>query len=187
MKSGLYTRSGDTGMTSLVGGDRVKKNSVRLEAYGTIDELSSALGMVASDTNTPQDLREDLHRIQNELFNIGCYLATDVKAGEESQCRSLADGMEIEQMEKWIDILDAATPKINKFVLPGGCERSAKSHMARVICRRAERRVLDLAEESYVDPMILSYLNRMSDYLFILARNFNQDAGMPEITWIPKF
>lgn len=180
-KSALYTGTGDAGTTSLVGGERVMKNSVRLEAYGTVDELSSALGAIASDKECNAEVRGQILNVQNELFNVGCYLATDPK-DEKPLCRSLAAGR-ISELEGWIDALDEQTPKIRAFVLPGGCELASKAHMARVICRRAERRILDLSEESYVDPAVVKYINRLSDYLFIAARYFNFLQGVDEIVW----
>ncbi len=181
-KSLLYTATGDGGQTSLVGGERVAKNSARLEAYGTIDELSSALGMVGADAACKAETRAQIQEVQNELFNVGCYLATGVAEGTEPECRSLTP-TKIAEMESWIDKLDEQTPKIRAFVLPGGSEAAAKAHMARTICRRAERRILDLAEESYVDKAVIRYVNRLSDYLFILARNLNHTQGVEEITW----
>ncbi len=180
-KSALYTGTGDAGTTSLVGGERVMKNSVRLEAYGTVDELSSALGAIASDKECNAEVKGQILNVQNELFNVGCYIATDSK-GEKPLCHSLAAGR-IPELEGWIDALDEQTPKIRAFVLPGGCELASKAHMARVICRRAERRILDLSEESYVDPAVIKYINRLSDYLFIAARYFNFLQGVDEIVW----
>lgn len=182
MKSGLYTRTGDKGTTSLVGGERVKKNSVRLEAYGTIDELSSFLGAIGADPACNEEVRGQVRAVQNELFNIGCYLATAVKEGEEPACISITP-QKMSQIEGWIDALDEQTPKIRAFVLPGGSELAAKAHLARVVCRRAERRLFDLAEEEYVDPQVEAYVNRLSDWLFIVARYFNFIAGTTEITW----
>ncbi len=180
-KSALYTGTGDAGTTSLVGGDRVKKNSVRLEAYGTVDELSSALGMIVSDKSCDAVVKEEILDVQNELFNVGCYLATDPQ-GEKPSCPTLTVAR-IAGLEGWIDALDEQTPKIRAFVLPGGCELASKAHMARVVCRRAERRILDLADEAYVDPAVVKYINRLSDYLFIAARYFNFMQGVEEIVW----
>lgn len=182
MKSLLYTRTGDKGTTSLVGGERVKKNSVRLEAYGTIDELSSCLGVIASDPRCVSEVKGQLMDVQNELFNVGGYLATAVAAGEEPRCASL-DSARMQTLEGWIDALDEQTPKIRAFVLPGGCELASKAHVARTVCRRAERRILDLAESEYVDPAVVTYVNRLSDYLFIAARYFNFVAGEEEVVW----
>lgn len=182
MKSQLYTRTGDQGSTSLVGGERVRKNSARLEAYGTIDELSSCLGMLASDPDCDAEVKGQLTDVQNELFNVGSYLATAVKPDEEPKCISL-DAARIQTLEGWIDALDEQTPKIRAFILPGGCTAASKAHVARTVCRRAERRILDLAETDYVDPAVITYINRLSDYLFIAARYLNFIKGVEEITW----
>lgn len=182
MKSGLYTRTGDKGTTSLVGGERVKKNSVRLEAYGTIDELSSFLGAISADQTCTHEVAMHILKVQNELFNIGCYLATAVKEGEEPKCNSITPE-KMADLEGWIDNLDEQTPKVNAFVLPGGCELAAKAHLARVVCRRAERRIFDLEEEAYVDPQVAAYINRLSDWLFIMARYFNFISDCQEIKW----
>lgn len=181
-KSKLYTRGGDTGMTSLVGGQRIRKNSRRLEAYGTLDEFSSFLGCVSSDDSCPAEIKVFLLEIQNMLFNLGGYLACEVKEGEEPPVWGLREE-DIVDLERRIDLLDSATPPVNAFVLPGGCMISARTHVARSVCRRAERRILDLAGCEYVDPLLLSYMNRLSDYLFILARYFNHLAGVEEIKW----
>lgn len=181
-KSKLYTSTGDAGMTSLVGGTRVRKNSDRLEAYGTLDEFSSALGIVVAMPDCDEYSRDRLLDIQNTLFNLGGYLACEVKDGEQPQAWGLTN-QQISDLEKEIDRLDAATPKVNAFVLPGGTLLSAHTHLARTICRRAERCVVTLMERVYVDPNLLKYINRLSDYLFILARYFNYRAGIDEIIW----
>lgn len=180
-KSNLYTRTGDLGETSLVGGERVSKTSVRLEAYGTLDEFSSFLGVVLSHHDCPQEFRGQLLTIQNELFNLGAYLATALAPDSKPACGITPE--KLADIEGWIDALDDSTPKIRAFVLPGGCELCAHTHVARSVCRRAERRILALAAESYVDPALLAYVNRLSDYLFILARHFNHLKGVEEITW----
>lgn len=183
-KSNLYTRTGDMGETSLVGGERVRKTSKRLEAYGTLDEFSSFLGVVLSAHSCPEEIRGQLLKVQNELFNLGAYLATAPKDGETPKC-SVGD-IELKEIEGWIDALDEQTPKIRAFVLPGGCELSAHAHVARTVCRRAERRILALAEVSYVDPALIAYVNRLSDYLFIAARYLNFMSGVEEIVWQRK-
>lgn len=181
-KSALYTGTGDDGSTSLVGGARVKKNSVRLEAYGSVDELSTALGAIVSDKTCDTELKGQVQAVQNELFNLGAYLATAVEPGTEPKCSALTPE-KIQELEGWIDALDEQTPKINSFVMPGGCELASKAHNARVICRRAERRILDLADEEYVDPAVGRYINRLSDYLFIAARYANFMNGEKEVIW----
>lgn len=181
-KSGLYTGTGDSGTTSLVGGERVKKNCCRLCAYGTVDELSSALGFIAAHPSCSGEPKETILTIQNELFNIGAYLATEYPSSQKEDCRSLTNSR-INELETDIDKLDEETPKIRAFILPGGCEAASRAHMARVVCRRAERCILDLADETYIDPKIIKYINRISDYLFILARYFNYKEGYEEIVW----
>lgn len=182
MKSSLYTRTGDDGTTSLVGGERAKKNCARLEAYGTIDELSTFLGAVVSDIRCDSELQGQIREIQNEMFNIGAYLATQPASGTRPACASLTDE-KMKQLEGWIDALDEQTPKINAFVLPGGSELASKAHTARVVCRRAERRIMDLSDEEYVDPKVGAYINRLSDYLFIAARYINFMRGVNEVVW----
>lgn len=182
MKSQLYTGTGDAGITSLVGGERVKKNSLRLESYGMVDELSSQLGVVASDPECNNEVRAQLTDIQNELFNIGAYLATAVKPGETPGCVSV-DNQKLKVLEGWIDALDEQTPKIRAFVLPGGSKIAAQCHVARTVCRRTERAILALSDAEYVDPAVLTYFNRLSDYLFIAARFLNFMLGIDEVVW----
>ncbi|MDE6649495.1 MAG: cob(I)yrinic acid a,c-diamide adenosyltransferase [Muribaculaceae bacterium] len=182
MKSCLYTGTGDDGTTSLVGGERISKVCARLEAYGTVDEFSSFLGVVLSNPGCPSDLKETLLEIQNRLFDAGCYLATSVKDGESPCCAGINEES-ICKLEGWIDLLDSETPKIRAFVLPGGCEQAAHCHVARTVCRRAERRILELAINEYVDPLLIKWFNRLSDYLFIAARYLNHVNGVAELTW----
>lgn len=181
-KSRLYTGTGDAGTTSLVGGQRVGKDSIRLEAYGTLDEFSSFLGCVLSDANCNNEIKGQLLKIQNMLFNLGGYLASEVPDGQTPPAWGLTED-NIRQLEGWIDALDEQTPKVNAFVLPGGSMLAAKTHVCRTVCRRAERRIITLSRETFVDPNLLKYLNRLSDYLFILARYFNFMAGISEIVW----
>lgn len=182
MKSQLYTGTGDRGTTSLVGGQRICKDSIRIEAYGTVDELSSQLGVVAASTECPAEVSGQLREVQNELFNVGCYLATAVEPGEQPECVSL-HGNAVTRLEGWIDALDEQTPKIRAFVLPGGSPLAAQTHVARTVCRRAERRIITLQGESYVDPLVIKYFNRLSDYLFIAARFINFTLGIDEVVW----
>lgn len=184
MKSKLYTGTGDQGTTSLVGGERIKKACARLDAYGTLDEFSSFLGIIASEKTCPDGLRNQILRIQNSLFDAGCYLATSVREGDNPSCRGICNEA-ISEVESWIDVLDSETPKINKFVLPGGSLLAAHCHVARTVCRRAERKILALAEIEYVDPVLLKWINRLSDYLFIAARYINYILGHEEIVWQP--
>lgn len=181
MKSKLYTRTGDEGMTSLVDGSRARKNCARIEAYGDIDELSSSLGLVASDKGCPEEMKGEIREVQNVMFEIGGYLATPVKKGDTPDMKGI--GEETAKLEGWIDSLDERTPKLRSFILPGGCEASARCHLARTVCRRAERRIHTLSEEEYVDPRLLAYVNRLSDYLFIAARYLNFLAGIEDVAW----
>lgn len=187
-KSLLYTGTGDMGETSLVGGERVAKSGTRLEAYGTVDEFSSFLGIVHASPQCNDEARGQLGEIQNLLFNIGCYLATDSPAtGSAEKTDETVFGLtenDIKRLEGWIDALDERTPTIRSFVLPGGSELAAHTHVARTVCRRAERCILRLAAENYVSPLVIRYFNRLSDYLFILARYFNFLLGVDEVVWV---
>lgn len=180
----IYTKTGDKGMTSLVGGKRVPKNSARLESYGTIDELNSYLGMIRS---FPIDsvITGELVEIQSRLFDVGGNLATDsedpnvtIRLGVKEQ--------DIELLEKAIDRMDAEVPPMKFFVLPGGDQVVSFCHIARTVCRRAERRILDLSTEAEVDELVLKYVNRLSDYLFILSRKLTNDLGMEVMKWVPE-
>lgn len=180
MKSNLYTRTGDDGTTSLVDGTRIAKDSARLEAYGTLDEFSSFLGVVLSHKDCPEELKGQMLEVQSLLFDFGAYLATPSPEGEPKVSGVDED---LSKLESWIDVLDEQTPKIQKFVLPGGSELAAHCHVARTVCRRAERRILTLSATEYVDPQLISYINRLSDYLFIAARFINFMSGIDEIVW----
>ena len=174
-KSLIYTSTGDAGTTSLVGGKRVKKNHVRIEAYGTVDELNSYLGLLGDCDE------ENITFIQNKLFNIGSYLAT-----ENTQAETLAWGLnanDVERLERAIDYLDGRLPKLKGFVLPGGATLSSMAHVARTVCRRCERRIIDLSETETIDPNVLKFINRMSDYLFVLARFINVSQEIVEKYW----
>ncbi len=182
----VYTRTGDKGMTDLVGGVRISKNDPRLEAYGTTDELSSHLGllaaMMAHDSNTLEEERQMLVRSQNNLFIIGSYLAIDQNQTPLYDFARLPDG-ETTLLEQRIDQLMATLPEKQGFVLPGGTVSAAQCHVCRTVCRRAERRILELAQHAPVDDYILQYVNRLSDYLFVLAKIINFNAGQSEIIW----
>ena len=182
----VYTRTGDKGMTSLVGGVRISKNDPRLEAYGTTDELSSHLGllaaMMAQDSNTLEEERQMLVRSQNNLFIIGSYLAIDQSQTPLYDFARLPDG-ETTLLEQRIDQLMATLPEKQGFVLPGGTVSAAQCHVCRTVCRRAERRILELAQHARVDDYVLQYVNRLSDYLFVLAKIINFNAGQSEIIW----
>ena len=180
-KSPLYTRTGDGITTSIIGGDRIPKYSLRLEAYGTVDELSSFIGNLVADDSVIDEQRYDLLKVQNMLFNIGGYLATPPSIRKPEVPGLTQDN--ISEMEEWIDVMDEQLPKLNNFIIPGGCKASAKANMARTVCRRAERRVLQLAGEEEINPLIFAYMNRPSDYLFVIGRFLNKFANYEEIYW----
>lgn len=179
----IYTKTGDKGMTSLIGGKRVPKNSMRLEAYGTIDELNSCLGVVCAFVEDEQ-LANELVGIQSRLFDVGGNLATDPENKPAKGKLGVTDA-DVELLEKAIDRMIAEVPPVKYFVLPGGNQAVAFCHVARTVCRRAERRLLDLAENEEVDGCVLRYVNRLSDYLFALSRKMAHDAGVEERRWIP--
>lgn len=180
-KSLIYTRTGDKGKTSLVGGERVDKTDIRLEAYGTVDELSAFLGVLATLIPGSPD-RELLFYVQNKLFTIGSYLATDPSFTTFRQESMLSEDA-ILRLEQRIDELDSQLPKLNNFVLPGGSPASAQAHVCRTVCRRAERAILRVADLYEVDDKILRFMNRLSDYLFVFSRTCNVESAVPEVFW----
>ena len=177
----VYTRTGDQGMTSLVGGVRIKKSDIRLEAYGTVDELSAHLGMLVAMMQEG-DERDLVIRVQNNLFNVCTHLATDQSQTPLYPSAHLAEG-EIEILEKRIDELMSQLPERQGFVLPGGVPAACQAHICRTICRRAERRIAALAEVAQIAPEMEQYVNRLSDYLFVLAKIINFNEGKSEIVW----
>ncbi|MCR4957925.1 MAG: cob(I)yrinic acid a,c-diamide adenosyltransferase [Prevotella sp.] len=182
----VYTRTGDKGMTSLIGGIRISKADPRLEAYGTTDELASHIGllcaMMAADEYPLEEERQLLVRAQNNLFIIGSYLAIDQSQTPLYDFAQLPEG-ETELLEQRIDQLMATLPEKQGFVLPGGTVSAAQCHVCRTVCRRAERRILELAQHAVVDDIVVSFVNRLSDYLFVLAKIINFNAGQSEILW----
>lgn len=179
-KSVVYTRTGDAGTTSLVGGTRIAKDAPRLEAYGTVDELNSHIGLVRSMT-TVSYVAEVLSTIQHRLFDIGGYLACDPE--EDFQLPPGVTECDVEKIEKAIDALDSHLPAHNRFILPGGSVEAAETHVARTVARRAERRIITLGSMAHVDPMVVRYVNRLSDFLFVLARFNNVSRNIDEIFW----
>lgn len=177
----VYTRTGDKGQTSLVGGVRIKKSDIRLEAYGTVDELSAQLGMLVAMMEEGEE-RQLLIRIQNNLFNVCTHLATDQSQTPLYPSAHLADG-EIELLEARVDSIMRELPERQGFVLPGGCQTACQAHICRTVCRRAERRIAALAETATVGPEMQQYVNRLSDYLFVLAKKINFNSGVNEIIW----
>ncbi len=183
-KSQIYTKTGDQGKTSLIGGTRVPKHHYRLEAYGTVDELNAQIGMIRSWPLEPEIIHTILH-IQETLFTIGAYLATD-DAVSDLKTRLKPDDKEIELLETEMDRMDEALPPLRNFVLPGGHATVAQCHIARTICRRAERRVIAMSAETGVNPWVIKYLNRLSDYFFVLSRHLANYFEAEEIPWKPK-
>ncbi len=176
----IYTRGGDAGETSLGDGSRVSKLDCRIGAFGTVDELNSALGVVLAG-DVPAELRPPLERVQNELFDVGADLS--VPWGVTDRLR--VEQEMIDALEQLCDRFNADLPELRSFVLPGGSETAARLHVARTLCRRAERDVLEASQELELNPLVLRYLNRLSDLLFILARSANAIAGRGEPLWKP--
>ena len=182
----IYTRTGDAGMTGLFGGKRVPKSHARLEAYGTLDELNSVIGVLRLHVTKASGAQERLPEVQHDLFVIGAVLATP-----SEQLPSLGEKMtrptwEIAAMEADIDRLTSLAPPMTNFVLPGGCPASAYAHWARTLCRRAEREAVALSALDPVPSQVLTYLNRLSDWLFALSRAENILAGVADVEWVPK-
>lgn len=174
----VYTKTGDAGTTSLVGGKRVPKDCARLESYGTIDELNAQVGLLLTYVSEPVD-RETLIGIQNNLFVIGAQLAT-----EAPQVPSvIITSVDVTKLEQSIDAASEGLPKWRGFTLPGGCRPAALAHVCRTICRRAERRILALNSSEEVAPELLAYVNRLSDYFYVLALRLNFLQGTEEILW----
>lgn len=176
----IYTKTGDKGLTSLIGGTRVLKSSLRIECYGTVDELNSHLGLVR-DQEVNADRRPLLKEIQDRLFTIGSALAAD----PEKSKMKLPDlhATDVTLLEDEIDRLNADLPELRAFILPGGHPAVSHTHAARCVCRRAERLAIHLGEESFVAELVVVYLNRLSDYLFVLSRAMARDLGVEEVTW----
>ena len=177
----LYTKTGDAGETGLLGGTRVPKNDVRLEAYGTLDELNSFIGLLSTH-EMPAANVIFLRGIQRNLFTIGSYLATDTSK-VELRTESILHAECIEQIEQEIDRIDAYLPELSSFILPGGSQSAALSHVCRTISRRAERRIFDMKNVYDIENKILIYINRLSDYFFAFSRYLTQLSGAEEIYW----
>jgi cob(I)alamin adenosyltransferase len=179
----VYTKKGDTGTTQLIGGTRVSKASLRIEAYGTVDELNSHLGLIR-DQNINEKYQIQLIEIQDRLFTIGSSLAAD----PEKSNMKLPDLLEqdVNNLENWMDEMDETLPPMKSFVLPGGNQIVSFTHIARCVCRRSERIVVLLQEQEYVHELVFKYINRLSDYLFILSRKLTQDLKAKEVPWKPR-
>ena len=174
----IYTKTGDDGTTGLWGGVRTPKDALRVEAYGTVDECNAALGL-ARTSQLGRQLDELLTLIQNQLFVLGADLATP---GESTSIERVAEG-DIATLEAAIDDLDGQLAPLRQFILPGGTPAAAHLHLARTICRRAERCVVRLAREEAINPHVLVYLNRLADLLFVAARAANAEASLPDVPW----
>jgi cob(I)alamin adenosyltransferase len=182
MSKKIYTKTGDKGETSLFGGARLSKDNIRIEAYGTIDELNATIGYLY-EVVPAKDVREVLFVVQNKLFNIGSVLAVDPTKDFELPGVNEDD---VTLLEREIDRMQATLPELKQFVLPSGHRNGASAHISRTVCRRAERRIVSLSARSDVDDLILTYLNRLSDYLFTLARYLVYQNGSEEVKWDPN-
>ncbi|NER12193.1 cob(I)yrinic acid a,c-diamide adenosyltransferase [Leptobacterium flavescens] len=185
----IYTKTGDKGTTALFGGTRVPKHHLRIDSYGTVDELNSWIGLIR-DQKTGPEIGEVLIRIQDRLFTLGAILATDpekavLKSGKERLNIPKITTADIELLEKEMDQMNDNLPPMTHFVLPGGHQSVSFCHIARCVCRRAERLASELNENEPFDEHVLKYLNRLSDYLFVLARKLSHDLKAEEIKWIP--
>jgi len=177
----VYTKTGDKGTTSLVGGVRVLKTDERIEAYGTADELNSHLGLLASLMDDGDD-KQMVENIQNKLFVVSSYLATDQSKTALKNCSIVAES-DVKLIEEEIDKIQEIIPRQNNFILPGGTYKASIAHVCRTICRRTERRILALTGEVQIDGNILAFINRLSDYLYVLARKLNFIEGKDEKIW----
>jgi cob(I)alamin adenosyltransferase len=179
----IYTRKGDKGNTTLVGGKKVSKTHIRIEAYGTVDELIVHVGLLR-DLFEQDDIKHYLTGIQDRLMTCAAILASDcenctIKIPEISE-------EDVLDLEKTIDLMEDSLPRLNSFVLPGGHVISSHCHIARTVCRRAERQIIRLSAELFVPEIVIKYINRLSDYLFVLARKVLQDFSMEDLRWRPK-
>ncbi len=189
----VYTRGGDQGVTSLIGGSRVPKDSLRIESYGTVDELNAVLGLVHAAllerirTGVARPALDNaarvVERIQNDLFVMGADLATP--PGNRPPQQLCIETRHVETLENWINEMNASLPELTSFILPGGGKEGASFHLARTVCRRTERIVLALSREEEVAPSVLTYLNRLSDLLFVLGRWVVKEVGEQETLWDP--
>lgn len=185
MATKIYTKTGDKGKTALIGGTKVPKSHLRIETYGTVDELNSYIGLV-NDHITDAATNTLLKEIQDRLFTIGASLATDP---EKETGMSIPDlkAEDVQLLEKSMDAMNEELPVMKSFILPGGHVAVSTCHVARCVCRRAERLCVGMQEEGlFIDPLVLQYTNRLSDYLFVLARWIGHKLGVPEVTWKPR-
>jgi cob(I)alamin adenosyltransferase len=186
----VYTKTGDNGTTALFGGTRVPKDHIRIESYGTVDELNSHIGLIRDQEMNPH-FKTILVEIQDRLFTVGAVLATPpekevMKNGELRLQKLGIIETDIELLESEIDTMEDSLPQMTHFVLPGGHTTVSYCHIARCVCRRAERLAVNLNHIEAIDPMAIKYLNRLSDYLFVLARKLSADLNAEEVKWIPR-
>lgn len=177
----IYTKKGDKGETSLIGGNRVKKSNVRIHAYGTVDELNSMVGLL-NDSLTDKNDKKILLKIQNQLFVIGSSLAS--APGSKMAIPEISESA-VKDLEIEMDKMNESLPELRSFILPGGHQSVSYCHLARTICRRAERWVIEITEDEEVESIIIEYLNRLSDFFFVLARKIAIDFNSNEILWNP--
>ncbi len=179
----IYTKTGDQGITSLLGGVRVPKSDLRIDAYGTIDELNSFIGLIR-DQPVNEKRADFLKEIQDRLFTIGADLATSPGKDKVKKPDLHAEDMEV--LERDMDLMEAQLPQLKAFILPGGHQSVSFCHLARTVCRRGERIVVELASQEPVSELVIQYLNRLSDYLFVLGRKMAQELEVEEVTWAPR-
>ena len=184
----LYTRTGDDGSTGLFSGQRVSKDHPRVEAYGTVDELNACIGLAGAACDPDRSLHarfiEIFSELQSRLFDIGADLATPEGAKHEAKVLRIADE-HVQEAERWIDEIDGGNEPMKSFIMPGGTELSARLHVARTVCRRAEREMIRLSHSEPVGEGAIRYVNRVSDLLFAMARRANADAGIADVKWVP--
>lgn len=185
MSSKIYTKTGDLGKTTLIGGTKVPKSHLRIESYGTIDELNSFIGLLCDQIQDPAT-RQTLHEVQDRLFTIGSSLACDPEKEPKMKLPDLNEA-DIDFLEVEMDRMNEDLQPMKSFILPGGSLAISSAHVARCVCRRAERVCVHMTEEQmFVDPLIIKYLNRLSDYLFVLARFLGHLSGVEEVQWKPR-
>jgi len=182
----IYTKKGDVGETSLFGGKRILKSALRINAYGTVDELNCFVGLVRDTQTNPKQIAI-LKEIQDRLFTLGSTLASDPELNENAK-KLVPDLHEsdVELLEKAMDEMDSELPPLRHFILPGGHLHVSYCHLARTVCRRAERLVVELNSETEIEPLIIKYLNRLSDYFFVLSRKTIQELNVKELEWQPR-
>ena len=178
----IYTKTGDKGETGLFDGTRVPKDAIRVDAYGAVDELNATLGCVVASLEDGQ-IADVVQQIQRDLFAVGARLADPRLTREGKSERDRFEPARVAQLEEIIDRFEAELPPLRRFILPGGSRAGAWLHLARTVCRRAERRIVTLARETEISPIVLTYMNRLSDLLFVLARAANRRAGAEEVEW----